>query len=415
MKPTSESNGFELIPKRVDVVKRIFQMAKDGIGNGTIVKRLNEEGIATFSDKSNGWHPSYIQKLLKNTAVYGEFQMRFQRNGEITPAGEPMPSYFPAIMSKDDWLLVSSIRSDRRTRGGVSKGTYLSNLFSGLLQCGYCNGSMVMGGYVNKKVDGGKRSAKYVACSNGRRSLGCYFIQWNYTELEQQILQFCKSVDFAEVLGKKNNSGKAVEQAQREVIKIQTEIDERESKSTNLLRVLEEGKDQVVPLAILNRLTQIESELAGLKEAKKRAEFFVAELTSNEAERSRQQGAIVELFEQLQKLDGSKLHDLRIRLSQRIKKTIALIGLFPGGHMIGEKRRKTMKDGLTKAGYSKEHINAYLENFEMIPNKAQRYMVIVFKNGESLTVRNKEVRHNLGEMTSIDEYLGSVKGMGIEL
>lgn len=406
MKPTFGDSGFELIPERVDVVKRIFQMAKEGIGNSTIVKRLNEETISTFSDKTNGWQPSYVQKLLRNKAVYGAFQMSLQRSGEITSIGEPIPNYYPPIMSKEEWLWVNSIRADRRTRGGVSKGKHLSNIFSGLLQCGYCGGSMVMGGYVKKKINGEKRSGKYVACSNGRRGLGCYFIQWNYPDLEQQILQFCRSVDFAEVLGKKNNSGREVEEARKKVIRIQAEIAACESKITNLGDALEEGMDDKLSLrSIVNRIKKIENELENLKKDKEQAELNAVQLASHVAEQSRQQGAIVELFEQLQTLDGSKLHDLRIRLSERIKKVIALIGLYPGGQLLSDKRRKTLEANLAKTGYAMEEIKIYLDSLGTVPNKADKYMLMVFKNNDSLLVSNGKVRYNLKETMPIEEYL----------
>jgi len=207
-------------------------MAKEGIGNSTITKRLNEESILPFSSNTNGWHISYIQKMLRSRAVYGEFQMHLQRGGELVLVGEPIADYYPAIMSRDEWLLVNAIRAGRRTRGGVSKGKYLSNLFSGLLRCGYCGGSMVMGGHVNKKADGSKRRAKYVACSNARRGLGCRFIQWDYSELELQIIRFCRSVDFAAVLGRNLSSSAEIEEAQKRVINIDAAIALHESNPT---------------------------------------------------------------------------------------------------------------------------------------------------------------------------------------
>jgi DNA invertase Pin-like site-specific DNA recombinase len=83
LRPSDGENGFEPIPERAAVVLRIFQMARDGVGNSTIVKVLNAEGVPTFSTKSDGWQTSYIQKILSNRAVYGEFQPTLTREGEV--------------------------------------------------------------------------------------------------------------------------------------------------------------------------------------------------------------------------------------------------------------------------------------------------------------------------------------------
>lgn len=180
LKPAEGDVGFEFIPERVEVVQRIFQMSLDGVGSATIVKTLNTEGVPLFSEKTNGWQNSYIQKILQSPAVYGELHLKLQRDGEITPH-EVIPDYYPAIMTREEWKRVADARSGRKTRGGVSKGANLSNLFSGLLRCGYCGGPMNMGGYVETR-QGKHKKSKYVACSNARRGLGCKFIQWEYSD-----------------------------------------------------------------------------------------------------------------------------------------------------------------------------------------------------------------------------------------
>ena len=117
LKPSDGDTGFEFIPERVDVVKRIFKMSRDGIGSATIVKTLNTEGVPTFSTETNGWQNSYIQKVLASPAAYGDLHLKLQRDGEITPV-DVIEGYYPAVVSKEDWLLTSSARKARRNRGG---------------------------------------------------------------------------------------------------------------------------------------------------------------------------------------------------------------------------------------------------------------------------------------------------------
>lgn len=104
-------------------------------------------------------------------------------------------------MSKEEWLLAAAARKSRRTRGGVSKGKQLSNLFSGLLRCGYCGGPLNMGGNKKNLANGVVKERKHLSCSNARRGVKCTYIQWGYDDFEPLVLKFCKAVDLSQVLG----------------------------------------------------------------------------------------------------------------------------------------------------------------------------------------------------------------------
>lgn len=385
LKPADGESGFEFIPERVDVVKRIFQMSKDGMGNATIVKRLNGEKVPPFSSKSDGWQNSYIHKILSSKAVYGEFQPSLQRDGLIT-ACDPIQDYYPSLMSKEDWLLVSSIREGRKTRGGVGKGKHLSNLFSGLLKCGYCGSSMNMGGYVSKKANGEKRSGKYVACSSARRGNGCNYIQWEYGDFENQVLRFCKSVDFAKVLNAQSNSGQEVDEARKRVIRIGLEINEHQSKLQNLVNALEAGGGESPLASILKRVGELEIVIEELTYQKQLAEKEVVLLSAESVQNSIQQATIVELLQQLNSLQGTDLHDLRIRLSQAIKRSISGIKIYAGGKWYEESELQELKKSLKEAGYDGKRIKDHLSSYDRKPNKLARLMTLYFHNGEVRTV-----------------------------
>lgn len=84
---------FSEIPERVQIVKRIFDEHIDGFGKRKIASRLNAEGIAPWGrgdSKGDGWHPSYIQKILSNPAVLGEYQPHKRpRGGKREAFGDP--------------------------------------------------------------------------------------------------------------------------------------------------------------------------------------------------------------------------------------------------------------------------------------------------------------------------------------
>lgn len=81
LKPTADEKGFEFIPERVEIVRRIFKMSMEGVGGATIVKMFNKEGVPVFSPKSNGWQNSYIEKVFNSVSVYGALQLGSARSG----------------------------------------------------------------------------------------------------------------------------------------------------------------------------------------------------------------------------------------------------------------------------------------------------------------------------------------------
>lgn len=403
MKPSASQVGFVLIPERVAVVKRIFQMAKEGIGNGTITKRLNEEGVKTFTDKTDGWRESYIQKVLRSKSIYGEFQMHLQRGGVITAVSEPIENYYPSILSKEEWLLVNSLRAERRTRGGVRKGKNISNLFSGLLHCSYCRGPMVMGGHVNKKSDGTRRESKYVYCSRARRGLGCKFSMWDYSNLEDNLIKFCKSLDFKTLLNKSSSSESHLENAQKKVISLELEIQQLNTNMTKLLNAIENSED-AIPKSILGRINELESSIDELKSEKESAEGNVARIASSLAQQSEQQNTIVELLNRLQNCTDSELHDLRVGLSEKLRTSISKIYLSPCGPWMSENDKTIQRKLLKKAGVTSKKIDEYQSDLAKNATKENKSFFIMFTNGETISVFADSVSHNFKTMPQI-EYL----------
>ncbi|MDD2941766.1 MAG: recombinase family protein [bacterium] len=385
LKPAEGDVGFEFIPERVEVVKRIFQMSRDGVGSATIVKTFNQEGVPLFSEKVSGWQNSYVEKILQNPAVYGELHLQLQRDGEVTPL-DIVPDYYPAIMTKEEWRIVADARAARRTRGGVSKGANLSNLFSGLLKCGYCGGSMHMGGYVETRRGKHKRS-KYIACSPARRGLGCKFIQWEYTDFERLVLRFCKTVDFSRVLGVNQDVQADINNALVRVESIKQEILDVSARNESLLDALEKTGQGTAPQLILDRMKANESKLASLEIDKRQAEDDVIRLSNSQVDASVQQNLIVDLLKRLETLEGNDLHLLRIRLSEAIKRVIAKIDTFPGGRWYSEGEvEEYRRDLISAEAYDNDQIVDMCAKLDIEPNKKNRMLMIVFKNGEHRTV-----------------------------
>ena len=162
-----KDGGFVALPERAAAVKRIYKLALKGHGTNSIARQLNKEGIRPFNN-SDGWHHSYVRKILSTEAVVGRFQpsreMLVDRKRKSEPQGDPIEGYFPAVVSKEDFYRI------KQAKPGVSghKGKPLANVLSGLVYCGKCGGNLH---YINK----GKppRGYSYLACDNARRKHTC--------------------------------------------------------------------------------------------------------------------------------------------------------------------------------------------------------------------------------------------------
>ena len=385
LKPADGDKGFELIPERVEVLKRIFQMSLDGVGNATIVKTLNLENVPRFSEKTDGWQTSYIQKILSSPAVYGELRLHLQRDGVMTPA-DVIPDYYPPIMSKEEWSLAASTRAGRQTRGGVGKGKHLSNLFSGLLRCGYCGGPMNMGAHVTIRPSGKRDDVKYVACSNARRGLGCKFIQWDYKDLESLVLRFCKSVDLAQVLGVNQNSEAELNSAKLKVESFKQEILDIKGRNETLLDTLEKLGQDATPQLIVDRLIANEAKLVSLQEDQKQASEEVVKLNNSRVDTAVHQNLIVDLLQRLESLEGGELHIFRIRLSEAIRRVITKIVTYPGGRWYTDEEIETYRRDLISADYDEDAVNEMCGKLDAKANKKNKLLMLEFHNGEHRTV-----------------------------
>jgi DNA invertase Pin-like site-specific DNA recombinase len=180
---------FAVIEERAAVVRRIFRDTADGRGKHHIARNLNLEGVAPFG-RAQGWHGSYVQKILNSAAVLGEFQPGRKPRGERrTPVGDAIPDYYPRIVDAD--LHASAMRAMAgRHRRVAGRGRRLANLFSGLATCGACGSRMTLRSKgTRRRADGTDVREDYLVCDGYQRGRGCLSgHHFNYAEWSGGIL-----------------------------------------------------------------------------------------------------------------------------------------------------------------------------------------------------------------------------------
>ncbi len=118
---------FDEIPEYVAIIRQIFTWAIQGHGIISITKRLNEQG--QFIGRVRRWNKSYVQKIIHNRAVLGEFQPHTGRVGSRQPIGDPIPAYYPNIISEADFYAAQAALTSRQNQRG-SSGKNVRNLFT---------------------------------------------------------------------------------------------------------------------------------------------------------------------------------------------------------------------------------------------------------------------------------------------
>lgn len=296
---------IEPIPERVEIVRRIFTETNAGYGRRQIAMRLNREGKPAFVSK-DGWHPSYIQKLLEGRAVLGEYQAyRRGDDGVRRPVGMPVPDYFPAIVTEKEFVNANRAKEGRKTLKGLP-GKGVTNLLRGLARCG-CGASMTR---ENKGVRGG---GAFLVCSNASRGAGCENVRrWKVEDAERIVLRGVSTLDIATLLRTEDD----VDPAARTEGDVVRSIEDTKARRERIYDAVERGDEGASDRGkILSaRIKALEAELAAMRvEAAKRK-------TEPSPEQRRRR--LAELFERLDAGDEADVADLRTRIAQELRSTL---------------------------------------------------------------------------------------------
>jgi DNA invertase Pin-like site-specific DNA recombinase len=180
---------FAVLEERAEIVRRIFRDTVAGLGKHHIARNLNLDGVAPFG-RADGWHASYIQKILNSAAVLGEFQPGSKPRGERrTAVGEAIGDYYPRIVDADLHAAATRAMAGRQRRV-AGRGRRLANLFSGLATCGECGSKMTFRGKgLKRRADGTAVWEDYLVCDSYQRGRGCgNRHHFNYAEWSSGVL-----------------------------------------------------------------------------------------------------------------------------------------------------------------------------------------------------------------------------------
>lgn len=326
LKVKPDKSGFEPITERANTVKLIYELAAEGWGYGRIAKKLNAEKYSSFSEKGKGWYISTVRKILSSRAVIGSYQPHKLISADSgkrvrTPAGEEIENYYPRTVDDDLYNRVT-FRNKINPSGLVGRqGNELTNLFSGLLQCGFCNSSMTL---VSKGAK--KNTGRYLVCSAASRGKGCLYRAWRYNHLEDIVLAHVRNIDYRIVL-KGDEALKEEIGLETEEISVLSELDKNEKTLLKLTKSVD-AFDGLIPNTFIEMINNAELNILALTKRNKEiaeGKRLLAEKKSNSKE------FVKNLLEVLTEIDNSsseRKYGLRVKIRSEIAKSVKSISLY---------------------------------------------------------------------------------------
>lgn len=189
-------------PERVAIVNEVMERLADGWGRDRIARALNADPKKKCWGHGRSWHGGTIQKLTDNRALIGEFQPHklesVERNGVLVgkrvPVGDPIPDYYPRVVSEDLWSRARGVAIKRQLgrahNAGGQTGTVISNLFGSVATCAWCSRPM-------NYRDRGPRSTPVLRCSAERVGACGNAYRIPYDDTENAILSWLVKLDLS--------------------------------------------------------------------------------------------------------------------------------------------------------------------------------------------------------------------------
>ena len=328
-----DRKSFQVLEDRAALVRRIFQMSIDGIGQASIARILNQEKVPVFG-KNKGWHLSYVHNLLRNRAVLGEYQPKHREkrgNRHTEPVGDLVKDYYPQIIDAVTWQKAQA-KKQTATPGRV--GQSRGNLFTRIARDGYTGAPMrhIGRGYDKKlrAINGEQPYRHYYLVSDyQRRNPDTKAVSWRYDWFEKWFLDYLVGLDWSTVRQDK------IPEEEIEIEKQLAAVPSRmEAVKTELdrLRKLARKTDNP-PETIMQDMTRLE---ADLKDEQNIALNLERELESIRARRV----ALAEDSIEMKNLVAQGDMPSRMRLREEIRRRIERVDLYPKGvpaeHLTGE-------------------------------------------------------------------------------
>jgi len=398
LKYDKKDNEFIRCEQPVKTVQAIFELSTtNGMGTGSIVKHLNQNTHEYPPiGKSGKWHKSYVQKILNNRAVTGEFQPHQIIEGVREPTGEPIKEYFPQIITEELFFLSQAKQAERKVNGAGRKGNTFTNIFTRLITCGGCGATVI---YRNKGEL--PKGGQYLKCGDSEISHNCNAPAWNYHDFEKSFFRFITELNINEILND-NESLNETKELQKLLASLDHQLVEKDWEYSTLIKRIGTAPESIAK-DIINHAERVKNEVETTNKQRIQIQYKLIETDKN-ANEYNLGGSIEKYNEAIKGKNDQDKKLIRQKIHAEIKAIVSKIKLnnsdFLGQvyeiaetydvddldelNYVDNNIPKKLIDELSKRGYCSEKKQIDFLNTEYgqrLHNHFTRSFTVIFKNG----------------------------------
>lgn len=266
---------------KVCSVRRIFELADQGIGAHSIARILNQEKLPVLREKRNTesrWKDASVWLVIKNEICIGTYQIFETVDGKRVPLGDPIPNYYPAAVDEELFWRVNRKRGLKKQAG--AKGRRYSNLFARNTSCAHC-------GKVLRYSRGGdhKKPHFYFSCQDRltNSDATCPTQMYRYDEFEQAVLFY--ATDFHDAAMGLHRAGKVDEQRiENELSQAKAQLAEFEEERSSAMEMSFMLKDPQDRIAMADRINDTRAKIEETKQVVKRLQERLNDISDDRVE-----------------------------------------------------------------------------------------------------------------------------------
>jgi DNA invertase Pin-like site-specific DNA recombinase len=390
---SEDKKQFKVISERAKIIEQIFDLKLGGVSKTAITKILNQQQV-WIAGNGRGWHHSYIQAILSNRAVIGQFQpskiLVMDGRRVRVPVGDAIADYFPRIISDEVFYGVQKqIENNRRLVGnGGGKNGKCSNLLSYIAKCGYCGAPMTF-------VDNGwakfKSKYKYLICDNARRGRGCKYGSVHYEEVERLVLEYCKGLTARDLFPDGNKTADEIDLLKSTLLATEAKISEAESQIENLTDAITSTGDKRVREILDAKLRKVLDGRETLESEKHTLQRKIDSLAHLLDKVQITVDDLNVLFDLMNKAEAEERSLVRMKLRNELRSLIERIDIFPYGIPLRSEEQITedleaIFESFPDLRHAEETHRLEEELRGRIDNKDYRVYGVTFKGGSRRTL-----------------------------
>jgi hypothetical protein len=298
-------------------IKRIFELADQGVGPLSIARLLNEADTPPLKAIGTKWWENTVTRILKNEIAIGTLQVTDTVDGKLVPLGDPIPNYYPAVVSEELFWRVQRNKPKAARTG--RKGHKYANMFQTITRCTHCGGRLGL-------VQSTRNDYQYYRCKTRYEDKTCTgpTALFPYNALEKAVLDNVTDFYLDSQLGLNSSSVKRqtlVEQAEL----ADANLAELEKRRKNVMRMSEMADDDQTRIEFTARIRELRTDIEQQKAKSREAHNAIKDIDDQSGKLLSVSEMILKERELWTKGSDDEIFVSRAKVAQSIRRFISQI------------------------------------------------------------------------------------------